>query len=136
MSLIRDLPKFEGEDAGECLFSTTNGKKAINGFSRAKSALDEAMLKKLRETNPDATLPDWVFHDVRRTVRTRLSGLRVNSEIAEMVIGHGKTGIERVYNHHEYESEMREALERWAAALKQIVAPPGGGNVIKLAGAA
>ncbi len=132
MSLIRDLPKFEGDDAGDCLFSTTNGKKAINGFSRAKSALDEAMLKKLRETNPDAILPDWVFHDIRRTVRTRLSGLRVNSEIAEMVIGHGKTGIERVYNHHEYEPEMRDALERWAATLRRIVAPEPPENILTL----
>ncbi|RAX40738.1 site-specific integrase [Rhizobium tropici] len=132
MSLIRDLPKFEGENSGECLFSTTNGKKAINGFSRAKSALDEAMLKKLQETNPDATLPDWVFHDIRRTVRTRLSGLRINSEIAEMVIGHGKTGLRRVYDQHEYEPEMREALERWAAALRQMIAPEPSPNVVTL----
>lgn len=132
ISLVRDIPKFEGENSGDCLFSTTNGVKPINGFSRAKSALDEAMLKKLRETNPDATLPDWVFHDIRRTVRTRLSGLRINSEIAEMVIGHGKTGIERVYNHHEYEPEMREALERWAAALRHIIAPEPPENILTL----
>ncbi|WP_412063750.1 tyrosine-type recombinase/integrase [Rhizobium sp. SYY.PMSO] len=132
MSLIRDIPKFVGENSGDCLFSTTNGKKPINGFSRAKSALDESMLKKLREANPNAVLPDWVFHDIRRTVRTRLSGLRINSEIAEMVIGHGKTGIERVYNHHEYESEMREALERWAAALRRIVAPEPPENILTL----
>ena len=134
VSLIGDLDRFEGEGSGDCMFSTTKGAKPINGFSKAKSALDEAMLVELQKANPEAKLPEWVFHDVRRTVRTRLSGLRVNSEIAEMVIGHGKTGIERVYNHHEYEDEMRDALERWAAALKRIVAP-GGDNVIKFAGA-
>lgn len=123
LSLIGDLPRWKGKDAGDCLFSTTEGKKPINGFSNAKDALDTAMLAALKEENPKAILPDWVFHDVRRTVRTRLSALRVNSEIAEMVIGHGKTGIERVYNHHEYEDEMRDALEKWARLLHTIVEP-------------
>jgi integrase len=132
LSLIGDLPRFEGEDDSDCLFSTTNGRKPINGFSKAKENLDAAMLEVLRKENPKATLPGWVFHDVRRTVRTRLSGLRVNSEIAEMVIGHGKTGIERIYNHHQYEDEMREALDRWAAALRKILDPKPPENVVSI----
>jgi integrase len=130
ISLVGDLPKWSGDDAGDCLFSTIKGAKPINGFSRAKSALDEAMLVHLKKGNPEATLPDWVFHDVRRTVRTRLSGLRINSEVAEMVIGHGKTGLRRVYDQHTFEPEMREALDRWAAALKEIVEPAPKNNVI------
>lgn len=39
-----------------------------------------------------------------------VSGLRVNSEVAEMVIGHEKKGLQRVYDHHTFEPEMREAL--------------------------
>lgn len=131
MSLLGDLEKFAGDDAGECLFSTTKGVKPINGFSRAKLALDAAMLAILRKDNPAATLPDWVFHDVRRTVRTKLSALRVNSDVAEMVIGHGKTGLRRVYDQHGFEPEMREALDRWAAALKALVTPPEKTNVLQ-----
>ncbi len=66
----------------------------------------------------------FVLHDVRRTVRTRLAGLRVPSEVAEMVIGHGKKGLARVYDQHLYVDEMRSALELWAARLRDIVAPP------------
>ncbi|AYM62914.1 integrase arm-type DNA-binding domain-containing protein [Agrobacterium fabrum] len=124
LSLLSNLERFVGEGSGDFLFSTTKGAKPINGFSRAKSALDKAMLKKLKKNDPNAKLPDWVFHDVRRTVRTRLSSLRVNSDVAEMVIGHGKTGLRRVYDQHEFEQEMREALDRWALALKAIVRPP------------
>ncbi|KRB61370.1 integrase [Rhizobium sp. Root708] len=130
IELIDSLPRFEGKDSGQCLFSTTLGVKPINGFSRAKGALDKAMLAELRKADPDATLPDWVFHDVRRTVRTRLSGLRINADVAEMVIGHGKTGLRRVYDQYEFEPEMREALDRWAVALKNIVAPTAPDNVI------
>jgi integrase len=131
MSLLGDLPDPPDEDGGDFLFSTTRGQKPINGFSRAKEALDKAMLEILRNENADATLPDWVFHDVRRTVRTRLSALRVNADVAEMVIGHGKTGLRRVYDQHGFEPEMREALDRWAAALKQIVDPPAKDNVLQ-----
>ena len=30
--------------------------------------------------------------------------------VTEMVIGHGRKGIQRVYDQHSYEDEMREAL--------------------------
>ncbi|NTI62119.1 integrase arm-type DNA-binding domain-containing protein [Agrobacterium rhizogenes] len=131
-SLLEALPRFKGEKTGKHLFSTTLGAKPINGFSRAKEALDAAMLIELKKANPDAVLPTWTFHDVRRTVRTRLSGLRVNSDVAEMVIGHGKTGLRRVYDQYEFESEMREALEKWAGALKRILKPEDANNVVSL----
>jgi hypothetical protein len=66
-------------------------------------------------------VPHFVIHDMRRTVRTRLSALRVRHEVAELVIGHGKKGLARVYDQHEYLDEMREALDAWAARLTQIV---------------
>ena len=73
----------------------------------------------------------WVVHDIRRTVRTRLASLRVSDLVAEMVIGHGRKGIQRVYDQHTYEPEMREALELWAARLRDIVTPPPE-NVVRL----
>jgi hypothetical protein len=41
-----------------------------------------------------------------------------------MVIGHGRKGIQRVYDQHTYLTEMREALEAWAVRLRSIVEPP------------
>jgi hypothetical protein len=61
---------------------------------------------------------------LRRTVRTRLASLRVPDSVAEMVIGHGKRGLGRVYDQHRYLDEMHEALELWAARLRDIVTPP------------
>ena len=73
----------------------------------------------------------WVIHDIRRTVRTRLASLRVSDMVAEMVIGHGRKGLQRVYDQHTYEAEMRDALELWAARLRDIVNPPPE-NVVEL----
>ena len=64
-----------------------------------------------------------MLHDIRRTVRTRLSSLRISERVAEMVIGHGKKGLARVYDQHEFQDEMREALELWAGQLRSIVNP-------------
>ena len=50
-----------------------------------------------------------------------------------MIIGHGRKGIQRVYDQHSYEDEMREALELWAARLRDIVTPPPE-NVVTLKG--
>lgn len=121
LELLNSLPR--GNEGG-CVFSTTNGVKPINGFSRAKKSLDTAMREHLTKFTP------FVLHDVRRTVRTRLSGLRVRTEVAELVIGHSKKGIVRVYDQHKYEDEMREALDAWAVALERIVNPPSDNNVV------
>jgi hypothetical protein len=48
-----------------------------------------------------------------------------------MVIGHGRKGIQRVYDQHSYQDEMREALKQWASRLRDIVSPPPD-NVVKL----
>ena len=67
---------------------------------------------------------NWQLHDLRRTVRTRLAGLGVPDTVAEQIIGHGRKGLARVYDQHQYEAEQRDALERWAARLRSIVTPP------------
>jgi hypothetical protein len=41
-----------------------------------------------------------------------------------MVLGHGRKGLQRVYDRHRYEAEMREALTLWGARLRDIVEPP------------
>jgi hypothetical protein len=40
------------------------------------------------------------------------------------VLGHGRQGLQRIYDQHRYEAEMREALTMWAARLRSIVEPP------------
>ena len=112
VSLLRKLPRGK---TGSHVFSTTGGVKAINGFSNSKKALDEIMLADLGELKP------FVTHDARRTVRTRLAELAVDDKIAEMVIGHGKKGIARVYDHARHLPEMRAALDKWAKRLAAIV---------------
>jgi hypothetical protein len=85
-------------------------------------------LKALARTRGDdpasVTLPAWVNHDIRRTVRSQLSRLKVTEEAREAVLAHARPGIKGVYDLHDYLDEKREALELWSARLRSIVEPP------------
>jgi integrase len=142
IELLKDLPRWR---SGDYLFSTTGGRKAVNGFSKAKERLDERMLRTLKamarrksllrnsgRSQSDTTLQPFVLHDLRRTVRTRLSSLRIADPVSEAVIGHSKKGLLRVYNQHRYLDEMREALTAWATHLRGIIEPVS--NVVPLRG--
>jgi integrase len=134
-TLVKALPQWVG---GDFLFSTTAGRKPVSGFSKAKARLDQRMLRTLKalarkrgDDPKQVTLEPFVIHDVRRTVRTQLSKLRVPFDVAELVIGHTLKGLSRVYDQHAYLDERREALEAWVARLREIVEPPPA-NVVKL----
>jgi integrase len=116
-------------NGGPYLFSCDGGKKAM-ALTKIKEAIDEEMLKVLREIaieegdDPAAvTLAHWTNHDIRRTVRTRLSRLKVPEDSREAILAHVKPGVEAVYDVHDYFDEKREALEAWAAELKRITDP-------------
>jgi integrase len=134
---LRDLPRFK---RGDFVFTATWGEKSTWFSDKMKKKLDGRMLRTLkamaRKSGKDpgrVTLDPWVFHDLRRTVRTHLSALRIVDPVAEMVIGHGKKGLQRIYDQHKYETEMREALTLWANRLHSIVEPPPA-NVVPITG--
>jgi hypothetical protein len=105
-----------------------------------KKAVDVRMLRTLRalarhrgDDPAKIELPHWTNHDIRRTVRSNLSRLRVTEEAREAVLAHARQGIQAVYDQHDYFDEKREALELWAARLRSIVEPPAAAeNVIRL----
>jgi integrase len=135
LELLGGLPRFR---RGPYLFSTTNGEKPTRINSKQKNQIDAGMSRTLRamtrmrgEDPKQIELRPWVIHDLRRVVRSHLAALRVPDHLAEMVIGHGRKGLQRVYDQHRYLDEMREALTMWAARLRTIVEPQPA-NVVPL----
>jgi len=104
------------------LFTTTNGKRPIGGFSKMKKRLDTAIEEaRIASDEKDAPMPRWTLHDLRRTVRTRMSSLGVLPLVAELVIGHKQTGIHAVYDLHSYDCEKKAALRLWERHLDIIL---------------
>ena len=66
------------------------------------------------------------LHDLRRTVRTRMSQLGVSEEIAELAIGHLRRGLVGVYNKDEAWTKRIEAFELVSDAIAAIIADGSG----------
>lgn len=74
-------------------------------------------------------IKEFVFHDLRRTVRTGLARLKgpdgkpaVAPHIAERCLNHAQRGVIAAYDVHQYLTEKRQAFEQWAAHLKGLSA--------------
>jgi integrase len=104
------LTELPPRERGPFVFSTTGGLRPFSGYGKALARLHKA-----------SGTTGWALHDCRRTVRTRLAALGVADTVAELVLGHGRRGLARVYDQHKYLSEMRAALELWAGELARIV---------------
>ena len=83
---------------GPYIFTSTDGEKAVNGWSNAKEEIDRAMARELGHEPQH-----WVLHDLRHVIRSRMAALRVPDNVAEMCLGHAKRGLQRVYDEHSYE---------------------------------
>lgn len=130
MEIIEALPTF----TGPYLFTTTSGQRPMGGFHKPKQLL-MASIAAQRKRDRLAVMPHWVLHDLRRTVRTRLtSDCNVDAFIAERVIGHLLPGLHRVYDQGLHRPQKKAALIAWESCLLAIVdpQPAGDGNVIQL----
>jgi integrase len=128
VELLEALPRFKGE----FIFTTTSGSRPISGFSKAKARLDRSIAGQREEDAKGAKVAPmqrWTFHDLRRTVRTRLPAQGVPDLICELILAHRRPELHETYDRHKYRDEKRNALDRWAARLWSIVEPPPANGV-------
>ena len=68
MPLTSDVEGWIGDRTEGFLFSSNGGKRAFNGYSKAKGQLDKVIARQRRQAKLKAILP-WTLHDLRRTAR-------------------------------------------------------------------
>lgn len=61
------------------------------------------------------------LHDLRRTFRTGLSRLGVESDIAELALGHARLDLEARYDRHDFADKARAAFAAWARHVSESV---------------
>jgi integrase len=67
---------------------------------------------------------DFFLHGLRHIAETKLGELKVPHHVRDLLFDHASgRGSGKVYDHHEYEAEMRDALERWAAHIERLISP-------------
>ena len=95
----------------------------------------KAMARRRGEDHETVTLPHWVNHDLRRTIRTGLSALRIPHQRrrgrACASSGRHRRNLRLSMN---IADEKREALEAWAQRIASIVnpGPAAPAKVVKL----
>lgn len=107
--LIASLPS-----EGDFVF-TTDGRAPVASADRMKKRLDALM-----------DIPEWRFHDLRRTCATGMAEIGIAPHIVEACLNHvsgAKAGVAGIYNRAVYANEKREALNKWAAHVKRLVTP-------------
>jgi integrase len=118
LDVLQSLDRVSGSPF---VFPASRGEYSFEAFSQLKSDLDRLL--------PEG-MPSWVFHDLRRTARTRMAKIGVPDKIAELTLGHKIVGIEAVYNHNDYLTPKSVALDRLAAHISDVLS--GATNVIAL----
>ena len=118
VALLKELTRL-----GPCVFTVNaKGEKPWSAHGPFKADLDAR-----------SGVTGWILHDLRRTVRSRLAeDLHVPYEVAERVLNHAMTKIERTYNRASYREQKAAALQAWADRLALIVGDAGGDNVTVL----
>lgn len=115
--LIEDLPRFDGP----FVFSTMGGRVPISGFSKLHARFEAALARQCEKVGAEPIV--FGLHDLRRTVRTGLSALRVPPHVAEAVLGHVVGGVEKHYNFYDFLDEKRAALEAWGGYVTRLLNP-------------
>lgn len=60
-------------------------------------------------------------HVLRHTFSTHLTSLGTSPHVVEKLLNHQLTGMFAVYNHYQYFSERKAALQLWSQTVKSIV---------------
>jgi integrase len=134
VDLLNSLPRIAGKPG---FVFTTTGRSPVSGFSKAKHAVDAAVLGILKGDHGEdvVALPHWTLHDLRRSFATGLQKLGVRLEVTEAILNHtsgSRAGIVGVYQRYKYTPEKRQALDAWARRLEMIVSGASASNVVEL----
>lgn len=104
---------------GSGFIFSTNGRTPVSGFSKIKARLDRKMAALAGKA-----IPPWRLHDLRRTAATGMARAGADLHVIERALNHVSGsfgGIVAVYQRHKFESEVKQALEAWAALLGSII---------------
>jgi integrase len=78
-----------------------------------------------KQPTPDyigqAGVSHFTIHDLRRTCRSLLASIGIQSHVAERCLNHKLKGVEGIYNRHDYLDERRDALNQLSDLLAPII---------------
>jgi integrase len=95
---------------------TTTGAGPVSGFSNAKSRIDKLL---------GADIPEWRFHDLRRSCASLMQMLGIDYRVIEACLNHQsgtKAGLIGRYQRFEFSDAKRPAFDRLSTFLSGLIA--------------
>jgi integrase len=118
VEILEAAKKMKVESEEGLVFTVTGGR--LNGWSKMRSRLSEAVTKAL-----DKSPEHWTLHDLRRTFATRaVEDLKIPPHVVDKILNHSNgvvRGVAAVYNRAELLDERRAALEKWDRHVSELV---------------
>lgn len=110
----------------ERMKTTSHGQYVFPGRATIASKQDSCLDKDAPNHHLQRVISkfDWertTVHDLRRTMRSKLSELGITPMISEKILNHTIPGIMSVYDHYDYQEEMSKALQKWSDYLEDII---------------
>ena len=81
--------------------------------------------KAAKRVQEKSKVEDFVLHDLRRTAASYMAASGVPGTVIGKVLNHVEPGVTKVYNRYSYDSEKKEALQKWEENLKEVVGLTG-----------
>jgi len=79
-----------------------------------------------QRTQKASGIADFTFHACRHTLKTRLGELGIPPHVKDKIMHHAPPrSAGEAYDHYDYLTEQREAIEAWAGHVKALVWPEG-----------
>lgn len=120
-AILKSCPDF----GAKAPFFSNNGKRGIRSdgwYTALRRHIEPVLDLAARELKLPPIIEPWTAHDLRRTVRTALTGwCHVSPDTAERVLNHAITGLRGVYDHADYRPHVTQALQRWDQELTAIL---------------
>jgi integrase len=115
VEILEDVLTHHRGQSGDYVFSGTDGKKPLSGWTKGQARMRRALCA----VSGEGSLVPWTPHDLRRTVATRIAEkLGVGGEqLIKRVLGHSDGSVTAIDNRYGYVREMRAVLQHWASDL-------------------
>lgn len=63
----------------------------------------------------------FTAHDLRRTAATRMASIGIPPHTLSKILNHSQHNVTAIYDRYSYDAEKREALDKWAGKLTEII---------------
>jgi integrase len=102
--------------------TANNSQHVLSGIKANTPLTENALPRAIKRIEERLGIPSWTAHDLRRTFATQLGeALHLDPVVIEKCLGHKMPRIMATYNKNEMLPQRKEALDRWAQFVEDLL---------------